>query len=748
MSAKSTKDIGKVISSIQKVLLYVFVAVLPISLLPFPWDLTEKGMTIVILFFTLLIVGAELVKIIWSGKILFLKKDIDLIIFILFISLILTTIFAQDTNLSIFGFNYRLSAGLLGIGSILLVTFISRSFITTKQDFLNTLNAFFVGSILTSLLSLVSFFGGNIFNVISRIGVPNKEGLPNLGTPSVLVLYNSIAIFLGYLSLNMYRVDNEEMDASWFSVVTIFVNFLSLVLFSMASKAFIIAAIFVFIWILVLIIMFFKDKKTSWKKKINQAFLPVLILFFIGLLQIKPIQNLMIGDRNILSSLSLSLDSSWRITSQTLMDSLKNGVFGLGLDAFGVAFTNLKSPDLININFSSAYNEILTSLTNSGLLWLVIWGLMGWYILKDLINDIKEYKGNFKIIVLFDTLLFFVYLSSFITTYTAILRFVFFLLISLGMVLRSVYERQDVDNLLLKMWTMGTGNKRQGKFSVITFFLTIIVSIALFLGVFYLGRITLSSIYLMRAESYIQKESEKLGDRQPTSEEEKEITNNLYRWYSKAISYDENNPITNRKASLVIVDRIRILMEEYKNEENEEKLNDIVDLRSKAFEYSRDAVNLSPSLYSSYDNRARVYLGIINLGYTEYIRDAISVINKAIEMNSLDYKNYYNKAQLYYLLQEYELALEASTQALSIKGDYVPALILSSSVNGVQGKTEVQLSYLEAAKAVLEANELEDIQTYKDIVEQIKIVKNKSEDSQTEGEIKSENNEDVLETEQ
>jgi tetratricopeptide (TPR) repeat protein len=143
-----------------------------------------------------------------------------------------------------------------------------------------------------------------------------------------------------------------------------------------------------------------------------------------------------------------------------------------------------------------------------------------------------------------------------------------------------------------------------------------------------------------------------------------------------------------------------------------------------------------------------VYLGIINLGYTEYVRDAISVINKAIEMNSLDYKNYYNKAQLYYLLQEYELALEASTQALSIKGDYVPALILSSSVNGVQGKTEVQLSYLEAAKAVLEANELEDIQTYKDIVEQIKIVKNKSEDSQTEGEIKSENNEDVLETEQ
>jgi tetratricopeptide (TPR) repeat protein len=231
----------------------------------------------------------------------------------------------------------------------------------------------------------------------------------------------------------------------------------------------------------------------------------------------------------------------------------------------------------------------------------------------------------------------------------------------------------------------------------------------------------------LRAESYIAKEQNKLEDREPTSEEQEEITNNLYRWYKKALKYDKSNPLVNRKVSIVAVDNLNILMQKYEDTEDEAILNDAVKLRSEAFEYSRAAINLSPSLYSSYNNRALVYLGIINLGYTEYIRDAISVINEAIEMNPLDYQNYYNKAQLYYILQNYEQALNSSTQALGIKGDYIPALILSANVNGTQGKTEIQLSYLEAAKTILEINSLESLDLYADILEQIELIQEKDE---------------------
>jgi tetratricopeptide (TPR) repeat protein len=453
------------------------------------------------------------------------------------------------------------------------------------------------------------------------------------------------------------------------------------------------------------------------------------------------IRNLILGNKEILSSLNLSLDFSWQIVSQSLMRSLKNGILGMGLDSFGVIFTALKPADLLNVNLTSSFNEVLTSLSNGGFLWFVIWIILGWYILKDLILDIKNYDRKFKAIILFDILQLFVYLTSFITTYTLILRFTFFLLISMGVVLRNIYKQTEVDNLLLKMWTMGTGKEDEKSFPVISIFLTIICTILVILGIIKLGGVTLSSVYLIRAESYITQQNIKFEDQELTLEQRETITNNLYRWYDKALQYDSKNPLTNRKASIVAVDKLGVLLEKYKNSEDEEILNEAVNLRGEAFEYSRTAINLSPSLYESYNNRARVYLGVINLGYSEYVRDAISVLDEAIEMKPLDYQNYYNKAQLYYLLQNYDLALKSSTQALTIKGDYIPALILSANINGAQNKTEVQQSYLQATKTILEDRELQDTQLYKDILEQINSTEEETTPSVDE-------NEDVPETEQ
>jgi tetratricopeptide (TPR) repeat protein len=367
--------------------------------------------------------------------------------------------------------------------------------------------------------------------------------------------------------------------------------------------------------------------------------------------------------------------------------------------------------------------------------------MLGWYIVKDLIADIKNYDRKTNTVILFDILLLFIYLTSFITTYTIILRFTFFLLISVGIVLRNIYKPKEVDNLLLKMWTMGTGKENEKSFPLISVFLTTMCTFCVVWGIVKLGNTTLSSLYLLRAENYITEQNSRFAETEPTLEEEETITDNLYRWYSKALQHDKQSPLTNRKASIVAVDKLGILLQKYQNSEDEEILNEAVDLRNEAFEYSRTAINLSPTLYESYNSRARVYLGVINLGYTEYVRDAISVIDEAIEMKPLDYQNYYNKAQLYYLLQNYDLALNASTQALTIKGDYIPALILSANINSAQGKIEIQLSYLEAAKTILENRELQDSQLYNDILEQIESLRD------SEGVVKDEN-EDVLEKEQ
>jgi tetratricopeptide (TPR) repeat protein len=434
----------------------------------------------------------------------------------------------------------------------------------------------------------------------------------------------------------------------------------------------------------------------------------------------------------------LSINFSWQVVAQSLTNSLKNGIIGLGLDSFGVVFTALKPISLINYDFLNAYNEVLTSLSNLGFLWLVIWLILGWYTLKDLIKDIKEYDKNVNVVVLFDVLILFLYLTSFLTTYTVLLRFLFFFTIAMGVILRNVYKHHQVENVILKIWSMNTSSKSESNSSIVSIFFTVLVTIVVVLGIFKLGSTTISGLYLLRAESYIAEQSKNYSEQAPVLEEEEEIVENLYRWYSLALRYDKNNPLTNKKFSAVAIDRLSILMEKYEDSDDEDILNEAVDLRKQAFEYSRNAINLSPSLYSNYNNRVQVYLGVINLGYTEYVRDAISVINEAININPYDYQNYYNKAWLYYLLQNYDLALEASTQSLSIKPDYIQALLLSANINGIKGKKEIQLSYLEAIKTILEENDYQDTELYNDLVDQIESIE--SEDTN--------NNEDVLETKQ
>jgi hypothetical protein len=708
--------------------------------MPFPWDLTEKGMILVVLLFTLLIASLELIKIIWTGKVNFLKRDIDFVLFALLLGLIFTTIFANDTNLSLFGYDYQFSSGLIGFTALFLLTFLVRTFISTKKDILNLLNSFFIGSILTSFLSLISLFGGNIFNVIPKIGVIGVEGLPTLGAPSTLVVFNCIAILLGYIALELYKTNEEKNDASWFVIVTIIVNIISLVLFSINSKAFLVSIVFTILWNLLLISLFLKNKKKPLKKKIRDMIFPLSILILIVLIQIDSVQKLIVDNR-ILSPLGLSIDLSWRIVSQSLMNSIKNGILGNGLDSFRVIFTTLRPSELLNVNLGTAYNEILTFISTAGFLWLVIWFLLGWYLIKQLISDIKDYKVDYKTLVFFDFLLLFIYIYSFLGNYTVILRFLFLSIISLRMILRSTLKQGAVDNLILKIWTIETGKRKEGTLPIMSVFMSIIVVIVMVFGMIRLYTIGVSSLYIMRSESYITTQNEKYGDREPSLEEQEEITDNLYRWYQKALDLNPNNPLNNRKTSLVSVDRLGLLMKKYEETEDEDVLNNAVELRNNAFEYSRKAINLSPSIYTSYNNRVLVYLGIINLGYTEYIRDGISAINEAIEMNPLDYQNYYNRAQLYYLIQNYDLATDSAIQSLEVKSDHIPSLVILANINGSQGEYGRQLSYLQAAKTLLESNDLQESKIYKDLLGQINSVNELIDSLETEEE--EDKNEDI-----
>ena len=709
------------LDSIQRVVLGLLLAILPISILPFPWDLTEKGMSIVLLSFSTIIIAIELIKVIWSGRFSLVKKNSDIIIFSLFVAILLSTIFSGDASLSIWGLNNRLSQGLIGISIVLLITYVIRSFITERKHLLFIVNTFLIGSILTSFLSLVSLFGGNILSIIPKISSLAQIGLPIVGSPVVLVIYNCVAIFLSVISLELLK-SKQLGDSSWFSIIALLVNAVSLVIFSQNGTSILIVGLFFLIWIGILLVVQKKDKSKSKQERLSMFLIPVSILIVTLLMQIDGVAQAILGESVIYSPIKLSVNFSWQIVSQALMASLKNGIFGFGLDGFGVLFNAYKPISFTNVDMSSGFNEIFTSLTSAGFLWLIIWLILGWYILKDLIRSIREYKKENIVLVLLDTLLLFVYLTSFLTSYTLLIRFLLFLLLSIGVIYRNILRTDDVDSLLIKVWAMGTGKAKQKETPSLNIFITCLVAVSSILILVKLGSITISSLYLLRAESYIVEENEKYVESTPTLDERTNFVENLYRWYKIAYRYDKNNPVVNRKLSLIATDMIGINFDKYEKDQNEQYLNDIVFLRSEALEYSKAAINISPSVYANYKNRALIYLGLVNLGYKDYIRDGISALQEATFLKPLDYESYYNIAQLYYLLENNESALSASNQALSINGAYIPALILSSNIYGSEGNVTVQLSYLEAIKTVLESNGQQDSELYESVMDQIDLI--------------------------
>ncbi|MCD4756588.1 hypothetical protein K8R20_03165 [bacterium] len=715
-------NINTVINAVQKYLLLGLLMILPIAILPFPWDFTEKGMSITILVFTTVIVTLEIIKVLWSEKFLFLKRNSDIILFSLLLSLLLTTIFAFDSNLSLFGLNYQFGSGLVSVGSILILTFLSRSFLLKKKDIAGVIVAFLIGSILTSSLSIISLLGGNLLSIFPKFSSLFAVGFPIIGAPVVLVIYNCIAILLANISLGIFK-DKKVRNSSWFSIIAMIVNGISLLFFAIDPLSLIVAVIFLVMWVVITLVIVSKEKSTTVKSKIIDLILPVTLVIFVLLIQIESISDLILEHAEVFSPLTLSGNASWQIVTQSLMTSLKNGIFGVGLDSFATAFTALKPLDLTSVEFANGFNEILVSLSNGGFLWLVIWLILGWYLLKDLSQDVKTYGKGKKELVLFDTVLLFIYITSFITTYTTVLRFSFFLIISLSVVLRNIVSKKEVESLLLKIWTMNTGKKNKKNIPIISVFLTTMTVLIGVLVLFKLGSITLSSMYILRAENYIIEENKKYVEVNPTLEQRTEFVENLYQWYLQGLKYDIRNPLINRKFSLIAVDKMDISFLLYEENEDEKLLEDIVVLRNQAFEYSKTAINISPSLYSSYNNRALIYLGLVNLGYTDYIRDGISAINDAVSLKPTDYQNYFHMAQLYYLLEDYESALNASSQTLSINGVYIPALILSANINGVLEQPDVQLSYLEAIKIILEVDDLQESDLYMDTVEQIENIK-------------------------
>lgn len=758
--SESTKQEKIKLPVIQKYLFLVILFILPLSIIPFPWDWTEKSMSLVILIFSTIIIGIEIIKLIWDGKTTLIKSILDIGSFAILLSLIFSTLLSKDVNTSLWGADNRLGPGLIVFIAVILVSFSARTFICNIRDVKMVILSFLGGLFISNILSIFSFLGSNIWQAIPVYREMHQAGLPLLRSEKVQILINMIGIFLslGLIGERMLRREgaNIAITLSYLFLVPAIVN---LWIFSIHQG---IGILILFAIILILILTLGLSRL-----KIGRGLRRDFMILFIGifltiavpvvLLQIPSLRSIIIPKGvNLVAEVSLGADISWTIAASVFVDSLWKGLIGLGVDTYTIAYNMFKplNETLVSfnsVNFYFSGNELFTKFSNGGLVWLSTWIFLGFLLAKLLKDDLRKFRlyqedNSTFLLVMFDFILTFIFLSSLFVTFSVYITFVFFTLISLHGVLKDILSRGSGDKFVFKLWAANVSSKAESGKAMynINLFLTVITVLIACGFLILWGSKILASAYLLKAEAYYAEQKKIYIEKDPSIEQREDFVKRMTGYYSKSLRFDSNDPLVNRKLGLMYLEQVGIAAEKYSKKKDTEETNaiikDIGQWKNYSIDFIRKSIDRSPAIYANWEARSRVYMGLVGFGFYDYTADALFSLDKAIELNPLNFELYYYKAQLNVISGDKDGALSALTQVLGINPKHIASILLAGEINKEKGNIEVYESYLKAAKKILEIQGNTSIEQYKEISNQLnELAKDKQEEPTTEGTVKETN---------
>ncbi len=724
---------------IQRYLFYLILFLAPLSIIPFPWDWTERGIGLLVLFLGTIIITLEIVKLVWDGKLTLLKGALDGGIMLIFLSLIFSTLFSKDLSSSIWGMDGKLGTGIIAFVCILLVSLSARTFIKTTKEIEIALLAFVVGFSITNILSILSFLGINIWGFIPVYKDLAQDGLPLLRSAKSHLFANFILMLINLGFLSDYIIERTgKSTVLTITIISMILSAINIWIFSINQG---IGLIILFILLSIAMWVFgIRRLKiiSAVKKNILFATIGVLLGVLIPtiVLQIPSLREVIIPDSiNIVAQVSLGSDVSWIVAASVFVSSFVRGLFGMGMDTYPISYNLYKplSQNLLqynDVNFYYGASELFTQFTNNGLLWLIAWGVFGFLIIKIIKRDLgrvkiyKEEVGKSLMLLSLDLLILYIFLGSFFAVYGVLVLLLLLVFIALRCILLDILSKNTEEKFVIKLWTANLRpDGENGKMSynlniVLTVFLTCVGFGLLLLW----GSKFVASAYLLKAESFYVEQNAKYADVEPTMEQRQTFVNSMTYYYATAAKFDGNNPLINRKTGSMYLELVGLAAEKYSKdgtEEDTELITNVGKWKNYALDYTRKSIDISNDVYANWEARSGIYLGLVGMGFNDYATDALYSLEKAVELNPLNYAIYYNEAQVYVLNSDKDNALSALTKALGINAQHIPSIMLAAEVNKQKGNMDVYESYLKAAKKILETNSQTGTEVYQTIVEEL-----------------------------
>lgn len=330
------------------------------------------------------------------------KLDIfDYLIIILGVLGFISTVYAIDINMAIFGRKSR-DEGLIQILTYYLIFLNSRN-IVDKSKIINIINLLIIVGLLQTCYSILQVFVRGRYIYVFR-EVVNYRASGFIGHPNILGSYIVLTLLL---SIGMYLLYNENKIMYLFSSIMLYVN-LILTESTGPFYSFIFGLFFLFIFLL-------KKKCISWKKIVGITVTCVALLFIVSGANEYVTRNVFleefkdgfsiksdINDNfNLLKRIAFAKKSNNgdKVDEKTLIAEIdeqgcyrlwiwrrslklvpKYWLHGTGIDNFGSAF---KTVDDRNVAFfDKAHNEYLQILITEGLPTLLVYLLLLFLVFK------------------------------------------------------------------------------------------------------------------------------------------------------------------------------------------------------------------------------------------------------------------------------------------------------------------------------------------------------------------------------
>ena len=645
--------------------LFLVIVLLPLFFLPFtniPVE-TSKGL--------LLVLGLAFSIIFWAiarffdGKIIFPKSWLLMSGFGVILVFLFSSLFSGNSPVSLFGTMFDIGSFYFIFAGFILMLMSSIVFKNPKQA-----KILLLGAILSSGFVL-------IFQAV-HLFIPISLGILSGKTGNILGSWNALGFFAGFSGL-MFLLVIEFFPISK-------IEKLLLGIFILLSFFLIAAVSFQLVWTLLgissLIIFVYKVSTAFQKREESEEdtskkiYFPIVsfivmtisLLFFISGQFIGSIipNRLQISNAEI----SPSLGATYSITKEVLA---KHPLLGVGPNRFGEAWSMYK-PAVINntqfwdVSFNSGSGLMPTLVATTGgfgiLAWFIFFILFLFIGVKSVFSSIKN-RANWEMMAFF-VLSLYLFIASFFYFTGAVIFLLSFAFSGVFIGLASSSSGKEISISFLN-------DHRKSFFSILILIFVMIFSVALsfkyierLTSVFYFGK-ALSATTVSGAKDYINKTVSL-------------YSNDLYlRAYSQ-IYLVELNSIAKKGETLSSAEKA-----------------DLQTSFDQAINSAQLAMRYNPLNYLNFQLLGSTYQTVGSLGVKDAYSKAVLAYQDASNLNPLNPGLKLAMAGASFVDGKVKEAKDYANAALSLKQDYIDALIILSQIAKSENNNSAALSYAQAA---------------------------------------------------